>query len=206
MVLWLAPTLRRTLVTNWRNGNFLIGAGALGVATSAAMAWDEHRRDQKAAALGEVRMALTQLGQDEKKLRQQQETKPKFTDRKPQFSATIVRRVETCVESTSVSGAPDNSSLSHFFSTQVDTVAAFDGPLALTDVVAGQRVQVLEADCGPEKGYHEVRNESGEGLYPKAYIEPDIPRRRTTEDDSEDDAPATSSRRGHWLSWRRRKT
>ena len=206
MVLWLAPTLRRTLVTNWRNGNFLIGAGALGVATSAAMAWDEHRRDQKAAALGEVRMALTQLGQDEKKLRQQQENKPKFSDRKPQFSATIVRRVETCVESTSVSGAPDNSSLSHFFSTQVDTVAAFDGPLALTDVVAGQRVQVLEADCGPEKGYHEVRNESGEGLYPKAYIEPDIPRRRTTEDDSEDDAPATSSRRGHWLSWRRRKT
>ena len=57
-MLWLAPTLRRTLVTNWRNGNFLIGAGALGVATSAAMAWDEHRRDQKAAALGEVRMAL----------------------------------------------------------------------------------------------------------------------------------------------------
>ena len=95
MVLWLAPTLRRTLVTNWRNGNFLIGAGALGVATSAAMAWDEHRRDQKAATLGEVRMALTQLGQDEKKLRQQQETKPKFTDRKPQFSATIVRRVDT---------------------------------------------------------------------------------------------------------------
>ena len=182
MVLWLAPTLRRTLVTNWRNGNFLIGAGALGVATSAAMAWDEHRRDQKAAALGEVRMALTQLGQDEKKLRQQQENKPKFSDRKPQFSATIVRRV--------------------------DTVAAFDGPLALTDVVAGQRVQVLKADCGPEKGYHEVRNESGEGLYPKAYIEPDIPRRRTTEDDSEDDAPATGSRRGHsagWLAgWRRR--
>ena len=32
MVLWLAPTLRRTFVTNWRNGNFLIGAGALGVA------------------------------------------------------------------------------------------------------------------------------------------------------------------------------
>ena len=148
--------------------------------TSAAMAYDEHRRDQKAAALGEVRMALTQLGQDEKKLRQQQENKPKFSDRKPQFSATIVRRV--------------------------DTVAAFDGPLALTDVVAGQRVQVLQADCGPEKGYHEVRNASGEGLYPKAYIEPDIPRRRTTEDDSEDDAPATTSRRSHWLSWRRRKT
>ena len=59
MVFWLAPTLRRTLVTHWRNGNFLIGAGALGVATSAAMAWDEHRRDQQAATLGEVRMALT---------------------------------------------------------------------------------------------------------------------------------------------------
>ena len=182
MVLWLAPTLRRTLVTNWRNGNFLIGAGALGVATSAAMAWDEHRRDQKAAALGEVRMALRELGQEEKRKTQEALQKPKFTDRKPQFSATIVRRV--------------------------DTVAAFDGPLALTDVVAGQRVQVLQADCGPEKGYHEVRNASGEGLYPKAYIEPDIPRRRTTEDDSEDDAPATGSRRGHsagWLAgWRRR--
>ena len=144
------------------------------------MAYDEHRRDQKAAALGEVRMALRELGQEEKRKTQEALQKPKFTDRKPQFSATIVRRV--------------------------DTVAAFDGPLALTDVVAGQRVQVLQADCGPEKGYHEVRNESGEGLYPKAYIEPDIPRRRTTEDDSEDDAPATGSRRGHWLSWRRRKT
>ena len=180
MVLWLAPTLRRTLVTNWRNGNFLIGAGALGVATSAAMAYDEHRRDQKAAALGEVRMALRELGQEEKRKTQEALQKPKFTDRKPQFSATIVRRV--------------------------DTVAAFDGPLALTDVVAGQRVQVLEADCGPEKGYHEVRNESGEGLYPKAYIEPDIPRRRTTEDDSEDDAPASSGRRSHWFGWRKGKT
>ena len=78
---------------------------------------------------------------------------------------------------------------------RVDTVAAFDGPLALTDVVAGQRVQVLEADCGPEKGYHEVRNASGEGLYPKAYIEPDIPR----------DAPATGSRRGQRWWWRRPK-
>ena len=88
----------------------------------------------------------------------------------------------------------------------MDTVAAFDGPLALTDVVAGQRVQVLEADCGPEKGYHDVRNESGEGLYPKAYIEPDIPRRRTTEDDSEDVSPANSGRRSHWFSrWRRPK-
>ena len=178
MVLWLAPTLRRTLVTNWRNGNFLIGAGALGVATSAAMAWDEHRRDQKAADLGEVRMALRELGQEEKRKTQEALQKPKFTDRKPQFSATIVRRV--------------------------DTVAAFDGPLALTDVVAGQRVQVLQADCGPEKGYHEVRNASGEGLYPKAYIEPDIPRRRTTEDDSEDDVPAT--RRSHWFGWRKGKT
>ena len=37
MVLWLAPTLRRTLVTNWRNGNFLIGAGALGDGTKAAI-------------------------------------------------------------------------------------------------------------------------------------------------------------------------
>ena len=91
MVLWLAPTLRRTLVTNWRNGNFLIGAGALGVATSAAMAYDEHRRDQKGAALGEVRMALTQLGQEEKRKTQEALQKPKFTDRKPQFSATIVR-------------------------------------------------------------------------------------------------------------------
>ena len=136
MVLWLAPTLRRTLVTNWRNGNFLIGAGAVGIATSAAMAYDEYRRDQKAAALGEVRMALTQLGQEEKRNTQEALQKPKFTERKAQFSATIVRRV--------------------------DTVAAFDGPLALTDVVVGQAVQVLEADCGPDKGYHDVRSEFGE--------------------------------------------
>ena len=120
--------------------------------------------------------------------------------------ALQVRDVESSPEpewkSTGVSGTPDNSSLSHFFSTQVATVAAFDGPLALTDVVAGQKVQVLEADCGPEKGYHEVRNESGEGLYPKAYIEPDIPRRRTTEGDSEEDSPAAGSRRGHRWWWR----
>ena len=176
MVLWLAPTLRRTLVTNWRNGNFLIGAGAVGIATSAAMAYDEYRRDQKAATLGEVRMALTQLGQEEKRHSQDALQKPKFSDRKPAFSATIVRRV--------------------------DTVAAFDGPLALTDVVVGQAVQVLVADCGPDKGYHDVRSEFGEGLYPKAYIQPDIPRDQGLVKGS----PAAVGSGHSWLSgWRRPK-
>ena len=54
--------------------------------------------------------------------------------------------------------------------------AAFDGPLALERAAVGQAVQVLEADCGPDAGYHECRNEFGEGLYPKAYVQADIPR------------------------------
>ena len=54
--------------------------------------------------------------------------------------------------------------------------ACFDGPLALRDAAVGQAVQVLESDVGPDQGYHDVRNEFGEGLYPKAYIKADIPR------------------------------
>jgi len=67
-----------------------------------------------------------------------------FTTAKPIFQAEVRRRVHPAL--------------------------AFEGPLALQYAKVGQHVAVLEADTGPDGGYHRCRNAFGEGLYPKAHL------------------------------------
>ena len=88
-------------------------------------------------------------------------------------------RRSACVRPRDLGAHPPSSSLSSSLSSSSSrrrekhdfpARAGFDGPDALADVVVGQKVWVLEADCGPDQGYHRCRNQSGEGLYPRAFI------------------------------------
>jgi hypothetical protein len=145
--MFVATRLRRAVRAAHDSGNLYVGLGAAGLVASGGLAYREWREDQRLEAMREIRAQIRDLKKDQdEKLRAKREG-ARFSDRKVLFTATINRRVHAAI--------------------------GFDGPLALTQVTAGQPVAVLEVDIGPEGGYHECRNEFGEGLYPKAYITPD---------------------------------
>mmetsp|Transcript_7738 Transcript_7738/g.24348 ORF Transcript_7738/g.24348 Transcript_7738/m.24348 type:complete len:168 (+) Transcript_7738:196-699(+) len=153
MVGWLytgARSARRMLKNGHDSGSLYIGAGAVTLAFGGLMALDEYRSEKRMEALHAIRFQIKELTREQEAAREARKNAAKFTERAPEWSATITRRVHAS--------------------------ACFDGPLALRDAAVGQAVQVLESDVGPDQGYHDVRNEFGEGLYPKAYIKADIPR------------------------------
>lgn len=145
---------RQAVARAHASGSLYIGFGVVAGAAGGVLAYDDWRAAHRAEALAEVRLRLRALDADQKRALAARKAGAKFSDRPVLFTATIRRRVHAA--------------------------ACFDGPLALDQVSLGQAVGVLEADCGPEGGYHDCRNEFGEGYYPKAYVVPDIPR---------DDAP-----------------
>ena len=153
--MFVATRLRRAVRAAHDSGNLYVGLGAAGLVASGGLAYREWREDQRLEAMREIRAQIRDLKKDQdEKLRAKREG-ARFSDRKVLFTATINRRVHAAI--------------------------GFDGPLALTQVTAGQPVAVLEVDIGPEGGYHECRNEFGEGLYPKAYVTPDDPKLRAAE-------------------------
>ena len=136
-------------------GNLYIGLGSVGFVASGAMAYGEWRDSQKLDAMREMRAQILELKAAQDKQYAEKKAGAKFSSAKPLYSATINRRVHAEI--------------------------GFDGPLALARVKVGQAVEVLEADIGPEGGYHQCRNEFGEGLYPKAYVTPDDPKLKAAE-------------------------
>lgn len=144
------------------SGSLYLCFGAAAGIAGGVMAYGEWQADRKAAALGEIRLQIRALDRDQKAALAAKKAGAKFSERPVLFAATIKRRVHAA--------------------------ACFDGPLALDQAAVGQAVGILDADCGPDGGYHDCRNEFGEGLYPKAYIAPDIPR-----DDPPPPAPAAGA-------------
>lgn len=124
-----------------KSGSLYLVAGAGGALTCGWLYVKQRERDEERRWLNHE---IERLRRDQARIMREKRENATFSDAQPIFSATVQRRVHDSV--------------------------GFDGPAALTDVHVGDTVHILAADVGPQEAYHMCRNDTGEGLYPKAYL------------------------------------